>query len=825
MIKDNLEQEFARVQGWPMAKFRPGRLLVAAIFGCLPHLCPGDTPTQAQPLQREAHTPEERLQFAEGLLNRKFYDMAAGELRHFLDQHPDHSLAPLAQFHLIECLRAQDKVAETMSNINRFQSRWPEHELAAKLFLWKGELLLKEAKFPQAQRCFQRLLLSTDSQTQEAAVYFLAQSYAREGRETLAVTTYRRIADKPLDNQHLYRPFALFAVALAAQNRGEFREAQNAYERLLASQNISPPLREETTYRLGETHFVREAYTKAIEHYESLLVDFPDGFFAREARKRRAWAFFLLGQYEKAIKLSGDWQDQYPNIFDYEILYVQSGAFLGAARWAEALPRLKKLAMAAEVPEAYRQLVRYQEVYCLLMMNQYPETISRAATFAEDYPKSASLADVHYFAAEAWYRSNDFTAAVKEYRRALNNLPGEWQYSLEASLRLADSLKKLSNYKAAAQTYRDLARQPYTDDRASMLLQAGECERRAGDSTASIADFERIVREFPEADQISRAAMLNLGELYAAANEYTKAEKLLSELLKRDSANGKGRLLFFLGYLHYLQGHHEQAAKHLKQAIAQSDNGRVRTDAKYFLTGALLELKQVEEAMAVFADVLKLPQDQRPQFSSDLLFRLEKLYYERGRYQVSENICHWLLGWKDETVVYKANLALAQILVASQRLDAAQTLLENLVAKREAQAKNKPDQDFSLEELSSLLGEVFFLKHDKDRAVRAFEKTLARPGVSMEYAIRARWGLAEIFSTEGRNRQALHYAVNAFVLGNEPVYTPRAMYLAVKLLLEDKRPKEAKTTWEELQTRFPSFAEAKRSDSVVKKLLAETAGG
>jgi len=90
----------------------------------------------------------------------------------------------------------------------------------------------------------------------------------------------------------------------------------------------------------------------------------------------------------------------------------------------------------------------------------------------------------------------------------------------------------------------------------------------------------------------------------------------------------------------------------------------------------------------------------------------------------------------------------------------------------------------------------------------------------MEYTVRARWGLASILQQEGRPKQALHYAINAFVLANDQIYTPRAMFVAVQLLHEMGKHDEGRTTWQELQTRFPTFAVQKRNDPVIQALTA-----
>ena len=95
-------------------------------------------------------------------------------------------------------------------------------------------------------------------------------------------------------------------------------------------------------------------------------------------------------------------------------------------------------------------------------------------------------------------------------------------------------------------------------------------------------------------------------------------------------------------------------------------------------------------------------------------------------------------------------------------------------------------------------------------------------GVDRESAVRARWGLAKILKSEGRVKRALRYAVEAFVLvlGDDPVYTPRAMLIALEIYVTQGSMADAWTTWRELQARFAAFAEQNRDNPSVTKLLA-----
>jgi tetratricopeptide (TPR) repeat protein len=605
-------------------------------------------------------------------------------------------------------------------------------------------------------------------------------------------------------------------VAAIFQHKGEAAAAEKAYQRIKDEKNVPAALREEALYRLGEARFSREEYKQAVELYELLLTEFPEGVFAREVRKRRAWACFCLKDYARAVELATEWRSRYGDVSDYEMDYVFGASLVGKELYADAVPLFERLAASARAPDEYRRLARYHQSYCLLRLDRYAAVVEAGTSFLKDYPQGPGHADVRYFLGEACFGLKDYKRAADELNRATQEAGGQWPYLMSASLRLTESLEKAGDLKAAAAVNRRLADDKQVSERAFFLLKAGECERTAGDGDAAVRDFERLLAEYPQAGEV-RTAVLHLGELYAERKDYGRAEQLIGDLLSRHQqteGKGKAKLLFFLGYLCFQQSKFAEAEESLRAALAAGGGPEVSQDARYYLGGTLIELHREDEALDLFAEFLALPEAERPVFSDSLLSRLDALYFARNRYDVSESINRWLMAWKDPEVVDRASLRLAQILVAQSRLPDARALLEGLLARKEAASATDPNCG----EILSLLGEVLMSAGQNDPAVSMFERSLKVPGLSVEGAARSRWGLGEILRKESRLNQALHHAVNAFVLCDDPTYTPRAMLLAIGILAETGRTEQAQTTCRELQVRFPSFYEQRRGDPLIQKL-------
>jgi tetratricopeptide (TPR) repeat protein len=726
-------------------------------------------------------------------------------------------------FRLIVCLRALGRTDETFSSINQFQAKWPDHEAASRLFLWKGEILFNQKRYAPAEACFKRLLLNEDTTTQETAQYFLAQCYAQQGKVDLALQTYAKLGAKPFEPAHIYRPYALFAVAVGHQQKNEFAEAAKLFERLATEKAVPDPVREESMYRWAEFEFSQGRHEKAAGVYRDLLAKYPDGVFSREAAKRQVWAYYAMDNYAKAIELANQWLDKFKGGFDYELQYVYGASLAGNENYAEALPVFRKIVETASTPEDYAQMARFQEIVCLLNLRQYDATITAADGYVAAYPKAADAATAYCFGGQAAMGKKDYDGAIPRLRKALDTAVGEWPYYEATNLMLAEALENMGRYGEAAVLQRKLSTDKGIDNPSYFLIKAGESHRKAGDKAASVADFEDVLKRFPKQDDAVKAAMFNLTQLYSEMEQYPKAEALVRDLLARADVGNRARLLSFLGFICYQQDKYEEACDQLRKALAAPDAGAVRADASFYLAVSLLELGKTEEALLVFKDVLALPAKERPPFPEDLLFRLDKLYYARGQYAESESIVRWLLLRDRGETVYRASLRLSDILVAQNKEEEARAMLEELLRRlnagelRFADPANAPMK----EEVRAVLGEVYYRLGKNDMAVEAMEACLASDKLDLSFKTRARWVLAEVFLKEGHATEALPYAARCFMLASDDVYSPRGMHATIRAFLKLGKEENALNTWEDLKTRYPAYAEQVRGDPRIAAVVAK----
>ncbi|MFW5802642.1 MAG: tetratricopeptide repeat protein [Verrucomicrobiota bacterium] len=781
-----------------------------------PSLSPSSAPDAA-----DDATPAEKLRFANGLLARGFHDMAKAEFRAFLRAFPKHSEAPAAMFGIIQCCRAQEDMDATVSRIREFRKRWPDHELVPKLHLWEGETLIRQGNLAQAEDTLKKLLGEEDSVIREAALYFIGEATMRRGAEEKALAVYRKLADHSFDDTHQYRPYAVYALGAHAQHRGDVDTAQRMFRRLADGEPVPSSLQEESLYRLAQSLFRQENFAEAIVHYESLLVEFPEGRFAREARKRRLWAHYQLENFEKAADLASQWRERY-NTFDHEVLFIHAASLMTREQHSEARKLFAKLGQSEQVPKEYRRSARYQHIFCALKLDDFSEVRTLAKAFLDDFPDAPERIDVQFFQARAAAETDNHKQAAQVFVALLDETPDNWEYRPEAVNLLADAYAELGQADKQTQLLRAES-QKGGKWAARWLLEAAETERENGNREAAIRDLEALLENYSDSRQEAIAATLYLAELYSIEQRFDQAEAQVKKLLDEQETNAiRGRLHYLLGYVYGRQQELERAEEQLRAALEKTTAPELVGEAKSFLVHVLLKQEKTDQALELFAEILEVPIEKRQQMDADLLFRLERIYFQRNLYDTCRALCNWLRTYPDPDVRFRAGTRLAELHIATKELDKAKKILGNLRdEQQEALADGDEQAGERLGAVSSLLGEAAMLSGEKDRAVTAFEEALGTQGLKPEFSTRARWGLAAILHRENRPEQALRYAMNAFILGDDPAYTPKAMFKAVEILVELDRIEEARTTWNELRTRYSAYAARQEQTDAVRAIAGD----
>ncbi len=774
----------------------------------------------AKPAVESQTTPQEQFRFGSGLLQRGYFDLAEQALYKFLEDYPDHELSPLARFQLIECYKRQGKRSAAYSSMNQFYAKWKDHELAPRLMLWQGELLSDEGKKEEANAIFRKLTLCRDEEIRESAVYMRAVLMSGMGRDEEAIGLFASLATKEFSADKVkgaLRPYAVLNLGRQYEAKLQLDKAADCFRRLAESPLVPASLREEAIFRLGSVAYNSENFKAAIGYFERLLVDFPDGRFSREARKRRVQAYVSDNNSVRAVELAREWKEKYKDAKDSDLDYYYGFALIGINSHAEALLQFDAVAADPKAGPRLQMLAEVQQVVCLAMMGKNDAAVKLAQEFVKKHPEATKeVSEIIYYAGHALVAQEKWAETATYLEKALTTKQVTDDLRQNVSLLLVQAYDNLGQFLDAAEVYRKLAADPSIKNRAECLLQAGMMAKKGQKLDKAEEDFKQILIQFPNDTDTIPLATMALGDLYAAKGDYKEAERVVANLMLKGDIETQAKLNWFIGWLNYRQQKYVEAEKALRLSLDQKGEGRIAVLAKYYLGATALQLKRHDEAIAIFAELFERRSEAEwPQIDGNQLVSLAKLFYDKNQHKLCEKICLVLLKDPDPAVVYQGSLLLANLYIATNRIKEACEFLEKLSKGKEGKT--------GLGALHSLMGEVYMLTGQNDKAVREFETSLAATDTEREYAARSRWGLSELYRREQRLTKAIDLAMQAMVLDDDPVYTPRAMQVAIKCHVASSAIDTAAKVWHELERRYPLSAEKIRDTDDVKKILAREA--
>lgn len=816
------------------APIKKSSLFVAVAITTLTVLAsPGQEQVPSVPVTDDEAVRE--LELANGLLERGLYRLAEKELRNHLDSRSDPDGDIQARLYLITALKEQGKNTEALQVIRKTRASDLSASRREQLNLIAGEIHFELSEYEKASRYFRMALSSENDVFRETALFFLGQCYARDGLDKNAIAVYRQLAYKDFDERYAYRPYAAYEMTELYRKQGNFEAAEKLYSKLVNADNVSPGLKKLTGVEAVEFAGEKGKLVKAEDFSAYVVENFPDSDAAVKTSEKLARLYLEDDQPDRALEAINTYQQQgRQEGSDYRLHYLRAAAFIRQQKFTDALTDLKEITKQAEkegnVSERYRQLAVYQTVYCLLKVERYGEAVEIAGVFEDRFSDSPRFADVLFYRAVAFYKLDDFSAASEGFQRARKNVdePGEWEFDRPSLEYLAQCYNEEGEYAKAGKVYQKLMLRAEENEKAELHLSTANAFERAGLRDKAKAEYASVL-DIETSRPEERAEALNkLARLRVEESEFAEAEELLADELD-EFESIPPRLQILLAYTQYQLEKYQDARERLYRLI-NAKNGEdirdeIRARAEYLLVSILFEEKKTDEALEVFGNLFEKPAEVRPKLDKGLLLRIAELYFDRDDFSTCQAVLEEILPTDRRRLYYRATTLKGELFLVMNKRQKAVELLQNMIAEHRSEELKHPgtrdnaySTSFDLSKAYSLLAEALLNEGRRDEAVYNFRRALQDQSASARTAARAYWGMARIFQKEKRWEKALSQAINGFILVDDPHYTPRCMLIAVKALVKTGEYQEAKTTWEELEKRFPAYAQQHKSSEIIKSI-------
>lgn len=754
----------------------------------------------AVPASAPAVSPDEQMQFADGLYLRGLHDLAVKEYMVLLRDAQTFEKMDQVLYRIAECYRESGNSAAADLFYRRVIREQPESPFRFKAELRRAELFVTAAQYADAATLLNALLeAKPPADIAAGAHYYLGFSMARAGRAAEAVVEFQRI-----EKEFGATPYAALAsLELAAQRRaaGARPDELAALYRQAAERATTPAVAAEAWFQLGDLAYLDKKYDEAAAAYGRLIKDHPTSPRAAEARLQAAWAFFHTKRFAEALPLAdealkagpsdallGDWLYLKANC--QRQLMDEEGATASYDRLVQSCPT-NRLASSAV----------YEAALIAFKQRKYDDTIRRLSSFQ---PDAAVRPDFNWLLAESYAGSAQTNLAIQHYRMIVDGPEGDAR-APDAIYRLARLLQGRGDRADASALYRRLAeRFPKDEAAAPSLLASGFCLAADGHFAEAVADWGRLARDFPDSP-VAEEALFQKGLAELRLERDAQARESLTDLLKsHPKTSYAAEARYWLAAILERKQEHGLAEQELREALKLECTPELKRKIQYRLAGSLQKQQKTDEAADLLQSLLQTPT--RGEMTPALLEWLARMRIEKRRFAAAAEAATSLLSMtQDEGWLQIGYYLLGQARQGegnrTAAIDAYRKAAGGTKATRESIQAVLVLGNLLLEEQQPADAQKYFLL----AAERAADPSL------LEVRAQALHGLGCVAEKQQDWEQAARYFLSVAILFDHPKLSPECLYRAADAFRQlgqaDKRAQFTK----ELVERYPDSEWARRA--------------
>lgn len=650
--------------------------------------------------------------------NNKAFELAIEEWRRLLKDYPTDPMASSAA-HYLGVAYLQLETPDYESAIDAFATalKDPNLEMRNEALLNLGWCLFTKARQAQPDSPEQKKgLQEAESKLKEflkenprgeftdQAQFYLGEIAYTWGDTKQAVRYYGKVIDSPEYSKSPLLPDAVYAAAVAYEERKDIRQAEKLYRRflkdhkdhrfvpevgvrladlLLAKNKIdeatqilsglptSTSIADFVLLRLGYALSQAGRGEEAAKKYEELLAKYPNSEHARSAAVSLGQTLFNQGRYDEATQRF------------QTALKGQDETSADAAHWmAVGLMRQNKTDQAMKILRDAMQWAKGPTKVVLQMdfadgLYASPDKLEEARVayeqLAEQNPDHPLASRAAYNAAFAALQTRKFPAARKWSEWFLQRFPQDPLRSDVAYI-AAETLLLQGEYEASTEAYRKLRQaDPKNPSRSLWTLRLAMSQYLSNDYEQVVSLLSGAMKEFEQDDRQKAEALFILGSSFLYQEDLASSVKFLRQSVSTsDSWSSADEVLLMLADAYQRNKDVAAAKETLELLLKKYPNSRFKNQAEFKLGQLSAASGQFDKAVQIYRRVAAAGGDgdnyrnfaqygiawslmQQEKYEQALL-ELKPLLGQRSRNsifleaQLAEGICLRMLGKTDPAI-------------------------------------------------------------------------------------------------------------------------------------------------------------------------------
>ncbi len=486
-----------------------------------------------------------------------------------------------------------------------------------------------QARYPETQATLERLIRDfPDLPIGASATKLLAWSYARQGRDSLAIATEERlVARYGGTGKPEIVAQALLDIAHDRFNQKNYRLAATGYEGFL-KRYPSHQNRLLARYQAGLAYVRLNRAGDAVDHWEAIVRDSAGAPIAERAWARAGDLYFQAQRYDDAKRCYRGLLEHFAQTDAAALATLRlAQCEYNAGHDAEALQRYSEVqASYPESPYA-REALRGSEL-ALYRMGQTAKGTAELVKLLEVYPNGTFAADALFQIAKNDYQAKRYSEAADGFRRVVSQFPG-YSAADQAQFLLADSYAQAGAMEASRLAYEQFVTFfPESELRPTAQFQLGLQQFQANDYMRAALAFTQVLSESTSVD-IRSASRYNLALCQRQLGQNAEAKDALNRY-REDHPNDAraAEVAYQLGDLEETLGNQAAALGEFQRALTGRPSASLEVELHFRVGRALEQQDDLDGALKSYQRAAAAG-DRRNAYRLSALARCAAIYETR----------------------------------------------------------------------------------------------------------------------------------------------------------------------------------------------------
>lgn len=502
------------------------------------------------------------------------FNDAVRAFEEFIEAYPESKRVDEARRLLIQAYLGARNYKKALTSIERIETKNDElKEAYQRIAFNRGVELFNIQQYEQATIMFANAIKYTgfNSMREARALYWLGESYYRNGQYVKAIELYKKFKQAPI--AHTVEEYKI------------------------------------VNYNLGYAYYKNNDYAAAAKQLRQFVTESKgavEANYISDSYLRIADCFFVTKGYFQAIDFYQRSLDAQVASADYALL--QKGICLGLAK-----KELDKISTLRELVRDYPGSVYADDAYyeianTYIKLQDSPQAIESLDALYNAYPNSEFAGKALVQSGLLCYNLNRNEEAIKYYKLTVSNFNGteEARNALKGLKNIYVDLGQIENYSAFVDGLGGNVPRLTINEKDSLTYLAAEKLYMTAKCEDAKPAFEKYIASFPEGSYLLKANFY-AGDCYYQSRDYDRSLQLFDYVISQPQSMFSEQALLGASRIEISRNKYKEAIRYYSKLVFVSSSEANLNEAKIAIMQSHYELEDYAEALNASKEVLELP--------------------------------------------------------------------------------------------------------------------------------------------------------------------------------------------------------------------------